>query len=889
MVDEQTPVKEPHITKGQRVYSNKKNLRGCIEAFIKGIDALELIDVTGEKNAKQKIKQFGESQVQKMAVELDKLTDVKGPHKLDVATAQKQILDRFVKSHRDWFESAKKKHLISYLKLNNLYALAKQQGYNIKDFISAVFGSNQHSTATINKGSIVEKATTFKKVLLAPFYDELEKVAEKHKLGSKIAEYLTNKEKIKLVWDAYRDETLGTDVEAATDRARLEKSIAADVAFALRNLNDNILKQHRHYGVEIPDLKNFFFTTQRHNATKMTTPTLELLKSAAGMTERQFQRLSESKQVNIAKQIWKKVIYSKIDWDKSFRELEVASDAAKGRALDGVWAKIMSETATGSRPQEFVTTSFHSWVEGKERQIFFKSGEDYATYNFHYGTPNLISHLNNVVTTSGKNLAVFEALGPNPEHAFEHISKKLEAENPANEKTKNKIRDLKDWFDHYTTHVNNNYDMTTSRIIQLAKFLPALKVGASLGLNSTPDFMSLRANLKSLNLGKGEHKVLESVFNYFFKSANKEQIAELSKMFGDVNHEFSSAILYESRMADVTNGAPGAKLSKLAHQVNSWGNIHHLDNMIKLAVHSSYSRKMADSFNTKWENLGEELRLKFQQHQISEKEWDGIRGVSANVKKVGSRKYFAPFEINKMSDKQIGDIYGLKSTSKHTIATLRNDLTVKMNGFISYQSNYVIPEMNAASDRQLQNALTGARNMPSLQVAYHLLFQFKNWSINLSSVVLRRIYQQEHKSYTSRALDYANLTVGMGAAYTALNYFQALVHNRKMPGADEENQLWAVTKETLQNTFDQLGVMQMIANQFTDNPRTASAAATFYHHLLTNIGGIVSPGERYTRGDYLSRLLGQFADANVYTAFLHNWLFSKVLESPAWRQHYRGE
>ena len=121
MVDEQAPVKEPHITKGQRVYSNKKNLRGCIGEFIKGIDALELIDVTGEKNAKQKIKQFADSQVQKMAVELDKLTDAKGPHKLDMATAQIQILDRFAKSHRDWFESAKKKHLISYLKLNNLH------------------------------------------------------------------------------------------------------------------------------------------------------------------------------------------------------------------------------------------------------------------------------------------------------------------------------------------------------------------------------------------------------------------------------------------------------------------------------------------------------------------------------------------------------------------------------------------------------------------------------------------------------------------------------------------------------------------------------------------------------------------------------------------------
>ena len=99
-------------TKKQRIYANKKNLRGCVKAFLDGLDALELTEEMGEKLSKKQIKQWGDKEIYKMAVELDKKTDPNGPFKQSETEATAELLKRFEENHAEWFKGEKEKLIV---------------------------------------------------------------------------------------------------------------------------------------------------------------------------------------------------------------------------------------------------------------------------------------------------------------------------------------------------------------------------------------------------------------------------------------------------------------------------------------------------------------------------------------------------------------------------------------------------------------------------------------------------------------------------------------------------------------------------------------------------------------------------------------------------------
>ncbi len=885
-------------TKKQRIYANKKNLRGCVKAFLDGLDALELTEEMGEQFSKKQIKQWGEKQVHQMAVELDKKTDPNGPFKQSETEATAELLKRFEENHAEWFKGEKEKLIVHYVRLNDLFALLERQDYNIKDFISAVFGSMRHHTGRINKGSIAEMEKITFGIMKKPYDEGIENVAIKYKLKpQEVLNYLAEAEKIKMVRDAYEAETT-----IAPKGASLEARVAIDVAQVYRELNDNILKTFRKYGVIIPDLKNYYFTAQVHDAVKMKVVNRDLMNEVMGLSAESFDKMSGIKKADLSKILWKKFTTSLIDWDKSFLELETGTAAQRDKVLEEMYNDIIQDTSTGKRPGEMVSRDYYSFVKGKRRQIFWKDSDSYVKYQTYYGTPNLINHTEQLIKKSSKNLAVFSVLGPKPEEVFSKIKQRLIEKNPAimerdyhkiiPQKIRKKIDealpkftsdaivDMQNWFDHFTKHVGSSPDATVSRISLMLKFGPAVRVMRNLGMNSLPDLMLLRGVAQNLKSGTASSRVLKTAGEYFLRSNEKEN-NETRKLLGRINTNLSNEAMYQALGADVEAGVKGAKIRKLAHYLNEKGGIHRFDELLKSTVHMTYSQNVAENLGKALKDVPEELYYKLHAHQILPEEWEGIGKFKKAVIEKNGEKYFVPFEIGKMTDKEIGDIYGVKTTSKKTIDLRRHDLAVKMHSFLMYQSEYVIPELNAPADRALQGIMRsgGIAKVPGAQTVLHLVWQFKNWMSNFTFTVLRRIWQQEHKTIQSQVWDMAQILVPLGASYTALNYWTALVQNRKFPGKKREALAVTLAKETLQNTVDQLGLLKLLADQFTNHPRSAAAALSFYGHLGADIKGIVSPSQRLTRGDYLSRLLGEFANITVPTSALYNHFASKLFES----------
>lgn len=879
--EDSSKVKVTKILKGKgakavRLAANSKKLSGCVQEFLKGLDALELLDLGGEKVTAAELKKFGEHHVELMANQMDELMNAPGAEKLSLDQAMMTVLKRFESMHAEWFKAQKGYFIVNFQKLNGDLGLIKRMKYNINDYISASFGSYSHKTGHINKGSIAEKVQIFYRLLMKDFIKDLSDIGEKYKIGANVGKWLTDKEKIVEVWDAYRNE--------ATEKG----NVAVEIAQALRKLNDNTLRQFRQYGIVIPDLKNFFFTHQIHNSSKMQTPNSELLMSELGMTKREFKQIREIPGKNVAQTLWLRTITPKIDWARSFEGAKKDTAAQKKTLLVNMWEDIMGTTVAGKGMSQGRFNSFPSYVRGKQRQIFFLDGKSYAEYNFHYGTPNLLNHIFNFTRSTSKNLAVFEKFGPNPEYVFNKIKQELSANNISDKKVANDLERMQDWFDYYTKNTNSGHDMTTSRIVQLVKFLPSIRVITTLGLNSLPDFWIQAANIKNLKLGDASGRVLEGLNNYFFKSS-MEKNAKLNELFNGADTHFTQALLYQSKVADVNAGLAGSGISKLYYQMSRWGGIDRLDETLKLGIQGAYSEKIARSFDLKWNELDDELRFKLEQHQFTPQEWDGIRANSKNLVTVEGKSYFAPFEVAKMSDNEIGAIYGLKSTSKKSIDLKRNDLALKGNAFLAYQAHYVTPELNAPVDKWVKKFMGQNSNNPTVQIIFQLMYQFKNWSLNFSMNTLKRIVQQEHKTIPQRAYDMAYLMIPLGGIYTALNYFRLQAQNRKFPGKKGENLAWTLTKEFLIQTKDQLGILNILANQFTSQPRGLFPSAGFYSGLGRDIAGIVSPGQRYTRGDYLSRLLGEFADTTVPTEVLYNWVIAQYLESDNYRKHFRGK
>jgi predicted metalloenzyme YecM len=872
--------------KAARLAKNSTRLSGCVQVFLEGLDALELMDEHGTSVTAKELKQFGVRHVQDMANDMDERMYPRKGKGVGLDTAMAEVLTKFEGMHREWFKAQKGYFLIKMLKLDEAYGLIKKNNGKIKQVQSGLLTSADMSSTGVNKFGLPEISSEFYSDLMGLFNTSLEKIGEKYKIGGDVLQYLTKKDLIAKVFDAYRSEATTKGV------------VSVEVAQALRELNNSVLRLFRHYGVTVPDLGEYFFTHQIHDATKMSTPNTQLLADVLGLSPEEVRRATGSTAnlpaPNLAKKLWKTFTLNKIDWEKSFEGSKKETRGERMKLLEDMWQEVMGLATSGERPGVFRPNSFASWVKGKQRQIFFTDGDAYAEYQTHYGTANLINHIDNMVTSSSKNLAVFSKFGPNPEYVFGKVMERLKEMNPDTLKTSKELAKMQGWFDHFTKHVNAKVDLNAQAIAQIAKFVPGAKVAFSLGLNSTPDFYLMQANLQSMKLDRPSQHVVKSMGDFFFRRLGSDQNRELQKKFSNVNHHFSQALLYQSKIADVRAGLPGAKTRKLAYQFGSWGGIHSLDLSIKLGTKLAYAETVASNRNVGFESLPLELKLKLRQHQFSPAEWDGIRSESKNFAANGEYMMFAPLEVGKMSDSAIANIYGIKPTSKITIQSLRNDLTMKSAAFINHQANYVIPEMNAPVERLTKQIMSSSfvQEHPSALVAFQMMYQFKNWSLNFVMTTLKRIVYQKHKTYPQRVWDMATLMLPLGGIYALINHMSLVASNKKQPWkkhATFAEKALTVGGEVFESALGQLGVMNLIFSQFSTHPRNLFPSVSFFGHLGRSAFGAAFPSKTHTHGDYLARIMGEVADTNVITEAFYNYLVRHHLDSRREESRITGE
>ena len=119
---------------------------------------------------------------------------------------------------------------------------------------------------------------------------------------------------------------------------------------------------------------------------------------------------------------WIKAIWNRLDRDRYVDDMGVKWD--DGRLTDflkAAWATIATNGHANIEPGEAAGFGKRANRHAEERQIHFKSAQDYLDYWKQFGDRTPIEILNNHVDTMAKDIAFIEKLGPNPDMTYRYL------------------------------------------------------------------------------------------------------------------------------------------------------------------------------------------------------------------------------------------------------------------------------------------------------------------------------------------------------------------------------------------------------------------------------------------------------------------------------------
>jgi len=837
----------------------KQNLAPCVKGFLEAITDVELTDTFGEDATRDQINKWGKAQIHSMAQQIYNAT-IRGE---DASVVAFRVREQFKKSHYEWFKKHKSNTLRSYLAQNELIGKAKQLKYNMRSLTSAIFSNQFHGQLENTKGAIPTIAKAMSDRLWGKFNEDMQEAAKNLKIElPELTTYLIEPAKLAQVFDAYR--------------AKLDnKSPEATVARIIRSFNDDTLKLLRSHGIIIKDLEEFFFTSQRHNIEKMQNPTPELWTEILGKNK---EEMTEAERYQATKKIYAKFTEPLLDWDRSF--LDDKKDTVNERLgiLERTYDNIIADKAELGRPKYATAETFASYVQGLKRQIHFKDGESWAKYNEHMGIDNLGNHLKRVATNAGENAAVFSVFGPKPQRVFNALLKELQANLPKTTKTNKDLQDFKDWFKYFTENTSTVPDMTTSRVLNILKAIPNLQILGTLGLKSLPDSWTMYSYLKSENFANAGRDTLEAL-GQFFNSSARAKNEDLLKMFGMAHESFVSALGEVSASTSTNFGARGQWVAKTLAYVESKGKIGIWDEIMTLAVTSSWSKRLRSLAETPHDQLPAEVKNLFTQFNITPAEWEGVRNYKAAHQDMHGQSYYAPWEIMKMPLAELGKIYKLPATSKITLERARNSLVLKLNSAMKYQANYVVPRENAPMGLAYARHREAAyRSGSAYYIMWELMAQYKNWAFNFSSLALGRIKDGNGTLMTKFARG-AHLLVGLGAVTTFIDYMMGVAGNQVSRFYDPNKPVLSIGEELAKNTIRSagaFGVLLQLVDGFYGGGSNLAAAGSITR-LARNVYhlGVPKRGDSYS--DSLSNLLGNGAAVTMPTYMAYNWFIAPLL------------
>jgi len=854
----------------------KNPLGPCIEMFKKEITAIELLDGPDEKATPKEIDLFARKQARALKTSIEKQLKRNVPLTEATNIAQKAWLD----NHGRWWR-AHKEHLLLKTKAlaDNIKAAevsvaegtkpvpsltGKLVNQDFASWMSKTYDSHLNFYDRHVKGSISEIQNTNKMALESAFVQKMTKIAVELKL------------KYHDVLNHMIDPALEGKVNNSIMQDLQDDSASSRIGRAVKEITDQMLKMQRRVGIKIPDAGSDYIISQSWNPQKMMNPSDRLWNK---YEKRPKETLNKFEYENAVRNIFANEVARHLNWETTYPDEETGTLIQRIDLTKRAFDSILGEYNNGDRPMEGrMGEGFMSYLENRSRRLHAKDGEGRAQMGATYGR-TLLENLQRQFHFVAKNTALVQKLGPEPEAVHQEI-KAYWKEKSTLDEWPDRENEIDEAFNSYTKF---DYARGGLEKVTLAK---NLKLGTSffslgnMGVNSFPDSAVMLSYLRAMN-ASDKAKTIMHAFSHFFFKKTRENDQPFLDLFNMAEASFRDAITEVTLNSEHSNYEPNRNIGKAAHFMGWLGGLSKWDQALKLAINKTWSKKLLKEKSLEYKDLPTETKDIYNQFNITEAEHNYLRNVDVAEVRLGGEGYLAPREYDKLTDKQISEMYGISPRKKVMIDQLRLGLATRFTTAMMYQSNYVVPELNARGDRmyqlhQVANAQTGA----TVYILWELLAQYKKWAFNFSSNVLGRI-NQGRGTKTSKIAQNLEIAVGTGALFSMLDYLKAAVTNQPVPDYNKDDPITSVFKHVLNSSISNFGAWGLVFNAISDLPTgqvqgIKAPGMSTVAHWGHDFFAVARPGPRGNRFDNVLTLGRDVANLNFPFGILLNQVLARM-------------
>lgn len=461
-----------------------------------------------------------------------------------------------------------------------------------------------------------------------------------------------------------------------------------------------------------------------------------------------------------SRDVWTQFVGDRMDWDKAFDgNLADAKDSERKEVLDQVWndfttGKHLSE----NKPQIALGQKNFGKKLSNHRQMVFNGPADDLAYQQQYGTGASVSeNVFNNLKGGGKDLALMQMLGPNPEYTLRKLahdqSMRLEKSDPKTRKDFDKA-------------VNREFANTWRLLTEptghpeggaVARFLSAIRQTtgtAAVGMSvfALPGDLAQKASRMAQMTGDGITKNFASTVADQISPAGLSK-AEQYRLMTEHGIRIEGAHMpIDPDLADHVGFGTLAKFNKLMMRVTPHA---YWDNAVRVRSLVADGYRYWTMKDKAYADLDKPVRDTFAQFGITDKGWDVIRK-SEGTKLDNDKQVFEAANIRTLPLENFKDLVGGENPSDAQLSRARDELTSQYRNLMGEKADRDVSAPSIANRARMGLGYEAVQGGTVQGELWRGALQLKGWVLNYMWNHLGRElhgYSVEHRTTGQAIVD----------------------------------------------------------------------------------------------------------------------------------------
>ena len=564
---------------------------------------------------------------------------------------------------------------------------------------------------------------------------------------------------------------LGNDDLVTSEDNRKVGKILKDGVETGRRMNNK-------WGADYRSLKSFIATTT-HDPMKMLRLDSTLRGHLVKLARMRLAGASIEDIRTAAFERWKNFTLSRLNHDLTFVNTNGSVDEVN-KFMRGAFDGLISKIHKKFREDEELTTpsfkrgaSFARSTTSKHRLFIFKDeAAPWLEYNRAYGQGTLQRAILHLFERSAKNYGLLKFMGPDFSSNYDILRGEVAraSQLPSTSFKLNRIDNIMKEIDGTTS------SPVSYKFARIASNMRSWTAMARLGLvvpRSISDIATKTAALRFNDVGflDAWSASLGDLKNIF---GEEKDLREVHDLLGASAESMIGAVDRFRAQSGVGGGLTGAQqvYFKMIGLLK-WDHIHREGGV------TTISRRLAQSKNQSWDELGARLQNALSIYTVKPSEWEVLRKNPFTAKGRVNREYITPDSGSTMTKEEVAAILGknVEDIKPHDIEKATDDLQDKMMMYFNDNANHIILRPTVGDRAAI---LMGSQPGTVQGEALRFMAQFKMYSLAFTRRVLARSMMGTHNGKAAIAA-LAELAVGTAILNHISLYTIAFLEGKTVP------------------------------------------------------------------------------------------------------------